>query len=120
MVVSNARAERLSRAAYVTVRKGNRKSATSYWAEGGRWILAVLTALICVTFAFLFVWSNHQSVQVGYAVSSLHREQAELSDLNRKYKVEIANLTSLDRLEQAAKTELGLVTPGSHQVQVIE
>jgi cell division protein FtsL len=73
-----------------------------------------------ILFALVFVWSNHQAVQVGYAISELHREHARLNDLNRKYKVELANLTALDRLEHLAINELGLVAPRPEQIQVIE
>ncbi|MBF0531149.1 MAG: cell division protein FtsL, partial [Deltaproteobacteria bacterium] len=73
-----------------------------------------------VAFALLFVWTNHQSVRIGYHITSLYKEKANLNDLNRKFKVELANLTSLDRLEQEARTKLGLVSPSSEQMQVIE
>lgn len=112
--------DRLARPGLMTVRKGNRRNQTSYWAQGGRFFLAFTASLVFVAFALGIVWSNHQIVQTGYSISDLHKQKDQMSDYNRKLKVELANLTSLDRLERVAKTELGLVNPGPEQVQVIE
>ena len=108
------------RAGYPSVRKGNRKAKVSYWDKGHRFFLAFSMALVFVGFALVFVWSNYQGVQTGYVIASLHQEQTRLIDLRRKLKLELANLTSLDRLEKAAKSRLGLITPKPDQVQVIE
>jgi cell division protein FtsL len=104
----------------ITLRKGNRKAKVSEWAQGRKMVPIFTAAAMFVVFALVFVWSNHQSVQIGYAISSLHQETSHLRDLSRKYKVELANLTALDRLEHLAKNNLGLVTPSPEQVQVIE
>jgi cell division protein FtsL len=104
----------------ITLRKGNRKAKVSEWAQGGKMIPIFAATAMFVAFALLFVWSNHQSVQIGYVISGLHQEKSHLRDLSRKYKVELANLTALDRLEHLAKNNLGLVAPSPEQVQVIE
>jgi len=108
------------RATYLTVRKGNRKSKASYWAQGHRFFMAFSAASLFIAFALFFVWSNYNGVQMGYEIARLQRERSELVDLNRKLKLELANLTSLDRLERVAKEELGLIAPRPDQVQVIE
>ena len=81
---------------------------------------AFLSAMMFVLAALAFVWTNHQSVQSGYRIAEMHREKAALVDVNREYKVELANLTALDRLEYLAKKELGLISPRPDQMQVIE
>ena len=106
--------------AYPTLREGNRKMKSSFWAEGHRLFLALSIAIIVITFAVTIVWIKHQQVQAGYDISQLHRQRNQLMDLNRNLNVELANLTSLDRLERLAKQELGLVTPRPDQVQVVE
>ncbi|MEW6266467.1 MAG: cell division protein FtsL [Thermodesulfobacteriota bacterium] len=118
--MANVRTERLGRPGHMTLRKGNRRAEASFWADRGRLSMAVLTAIVFVLFALGFVWSQHQCVRAGYAITAQHRERAVLDDLNRKYKVELANLTSLDRLEKLARTELGLTAPKAGQVQVVE
>ncbi|MFH1138925.1 MAG: cell division protein FtsL [Pseudomonadota bacterium] len=114
-----ARTEQV-KADFMTVRKGNRKMTASFFAAGDRLFFACSTAAILMVFSLLFVWSNYQSIQAGYSITALIKEQVRLTDLNRKYKVEMANLASLDRLEQVARDQLGLVPPGPEQVQVIE
>lgn len=108
------------RAAPITLRRGNRRAKPSFWSEGSRLFTALSATILCLSFALVFVWTNHQAVQTGLQIADLHKERAEMVDLNRRYKVELANLTSLDRLEETAKAKLGLVAPSPEQVQVIE
>ena len=108
------------RSNYFTIRKGNRKARVSFWAEGHHLFLAVAMAMVLVAFALGFVWSNYQAVQTGYAISQRHQEAARLMDMNRKLKVELANLTALDRLERIATQNLGLVHPKPNQLVVVE
>ncbi|MBW2085206.1 MAG: cell division protein FtsL, partial [Deltaproteobacteria bacterium] len=53
-------------------------------------------------------------------ITRLNQQQLKITDLNRKLRVELANLTSLDRLERLAKKKLGLVAPRPEQVVVVE
>jgi len=92
----------------------------SFWAKGYRLFIAVSSGILLIGFALTFVWINHQAVQIGYAITELNREQLALIDLNRKLKVELANLSSLDRLERLARDKLGLVSPRPNQVVVVE
>lgn len=117
--MAEVQADRL-RNGFITVRKGNRKAKASFWAQGHRLLLASGVALILVAFALAFAWTNYQAVQLGYTTSRLHQERGQLVELNRKLKVELANLTALDRLEQLAKGQLGLTPPKPEQIQVIE
>ena len=105
---------------FMTVRKGNRKRGDAFLAGDGRLFFACSAAGLLLFFSLLFVWSNYQSFQAGYAITTLIKEQTRLTDLNRKYKVELANVASLDRLETLAREQLGLVPPGPDQVRVIE
>lgn len=94
--------------------------AVSFWARGYRLFLAVSVVLMLIAFAMSMVWINHRSVQTGYEITQLNREQIRLMDLNAKLKVEFANLTTLDRLERLARESLGLVAPRPDQVKVIK
>ena len=116
--MSQAQAHRL-KACHVTVRKGNRRTVVPEWAQVQRIWPVFASALIFVIFCLVYVWSNHQSVREGYAISELHKERTRLMEMNREYKVELANLTALDRLEHLAKKQLGLVAPSASQVQVL-
>ncbi len=116
--MSQAQAHRL-KACHVTVRKGNRRAVVPEWAQVQRIWPVFAAALIFVVFGLIYVWSNHQAVRVGYTISELHKDRTRLMEMNREYKVEMANLTSLDRLEHLAKNQLGLIAPNATQVQVL-
>jgi cell division protein FtsL len=118
--MSQARVSQAPGTGYVTLRRGNQRSEVSFWADRARLYFVFAATAVLVAFALLFVWVNHQSVEVGYAISTATGEKAELIETNRKYRVELANLTALQRLEQMAKKDLKLAPPTAHQVQVIE
>lgn len=101
---------------YANIRKGNRKKIISFWSHGRRFILAVSTGLLFIMFAFLFVSTNHQAIQTGYDITKFKQQQLQYTDINQKLKVELANLTSLKRLEMLAKSQLGLIDPKPNQV----
>jgi len=105
---------------YVTLRKGNRKKATSFWAQGWRFFTALSVGFLFTAFGLAFVWINHQAVEAGYGITGLNQRHDDLVNLNRSLKVELANLTSLERLERLAREELGLVAPRPEQIVVVE
>ena len=118
--MSQARVSQMPGTGYVTLRRGNQRAELSFWADRARLYFVFAVTAVLVTFALLFVWVNHRSVDVGYAISTAAREKAELMETNRKYRVELANQTALQRLEQVAKKDLKLAPPTAKQVQVIE
>lgn len=58
-------------------------------------------------------------VHLGYVLSAASKLQSQLEQENRELKVELATLTSPDRLEAMARKRLGLVTPEKDQVVVL-
>ena len=104
----------------LSIRAGNRRTAVSQWAQKKRFVPVFIIASVFVIFALIYVWSNHEIVTLGYSISELHRQKDALENTRREYKLELANLTALDRLELFAKTKLGMVHPSPEQVQVIE
>ncbi|MBW2621486.1 MAG: cell division protein FtsL [Deltaproteobacteria bacterium] len=105
---------------YPSIRKGNAKRAVSFWAGGYRLFLALSFLIMLIAFTMVLVSINHQSVQTGYDITRLNKEQIRLMDLNAKLKVEFANLTALDRLDRLARDSLGLAAPRPDQVTVIK
>lgn len=118
--MAQAHSERLNRPGLVTVRKENARTDAGSDDVRRRFWPMFWAAAIFVAFGLMYVWSNHEGVQISYEIAQLHKEKADLVDLNRKFKLELANLSSLDRLEKEAKTNLGMITPRPEQIQVIE
>jgi cell division protein FtsL len=67
----------------------------------------------------LHVWLRLQVVHMGYVLSTTTKLQGRLEQENRELKVELATLTSPDRLEAMARRRLGLMSPEKAQVIVL-
>jgi len=86
-----------------------------------RWRLALsvfLTAAL-IAIVLLHVWLRLQVVQLGYVLSTGSRLQSRLEQENRELKIELATMTSPDRLESLARRRLGLRSPEKGQVVVL-
>jgi cell division protein FtsL len=75
--------------------------------------------LCLVLLGLLHVWLRLQVVHMGYGLSTTTKLQNQLEQENRELKVELASLTSPDRLEAMARKRLGLVPPDKGQVIVL-
>ncbi len=91
--------------------------------EGERgWVgnfLATLFLMAClVSLALAHVWVRLQVVRLGYVLSTTSKLQGQLEQENRELKLELATLTSPDRLEALARSRLGLREPEKGQVVI--
>jgi len=74
----------------------------------------------CLVGLVLFhVWLRLQVVHMGYALSSTSKLHNQIVHENSELKVELATLTSPDRLEAMARRRLGLVPPEKGQVIIL-
>jgi cell division protein FtsL len=69
--------------------------------------------------ALLHVWFRLQVIQLGYVLSTATKLQSHLEQENRELKLELATLTSPERLQQMAWKRLGLVEPARDKVIVL-
>jgi len=76
-------------------------------------------ACCLVGVALVHVWLRLQVVQMGYALSMTNKLQNQLEQERRQLKVDLATLTSPERLEAMARSRLGLVSPEKGQVIVL-
>lgn len=74
----------------------------------------VLFGVLC------YVWQPIQVVRLGYQVEDLAGERAGLIRQQKELRLEVAQLKSLRRVEEIARRQLGLASPKSGQVIVIE
>jgi len=82
------------------------------------WGVAMLVvALLGVV--LLHVWLRLQVVHMGYVLSTASKLQGRLEQENRELKVELATLTTRDRLDEMARRRLGLAPPQKGQVIVL-
>ena len=76
-------------------------------------------ALCLVGLALFHVWVRLQVVRLGYVLSTTSKLQEQLEQENRELKVELATLTSPERLEEMARVRLGLREPEKNQVVIL-
>lgn len=86
--------------------------------RSGFWLPALLgVGLVAV--ALLHVWLRLQVVHMGYVLATATKLQRQLEQENRELKVELATLTSPQRLEAMARARLGMTQPQRGQVVVL-
>jgi len=69
--------------------------------------------------ALLHVWVRLQVVHFGYVLSTTSKLQNQLEQENRELRLELATLTSRDRLEAMARARLRLTEPEKGQVVIL-
>lgn len=79
----------------------------------------LLLGLMLLGLALVHVWLRLQVIQIGYVLSTTSKVQSQLEQENRELKLELATLTSPDRLEEKARTRLGLREPAKGQVVLL-
>ena len=90
-------------------------------AAGGRIARLPIVLLGCglVLFVLAHVWLRLQVVHLGYDLSSTSKLRNQLEQENRELKVELATLTSPERLEATVRSRLGMVEPSTGQVVIL-
>lgn len=92
------------------------------WRGAGRkeiLIPGLLLGIALVGLALLHVWLRLQVIHVGYVLSTTSKVRSQLEQENRELKLELATLTSPDRLEEKARARLGLRAPEKGQVVIL-
>ena len=92
-------------------------------ARSGRsrrfFVIGAFMSLVLIGVVLIHVWLRLQVVRFGYVLSTTSKLQTRLEQENRELKLELAKMTSPDRLEVLARQRLGLVTPEKGQVVVL-
>ena len=100
--------------------KGEKNAARTNRAQRRRGFVAIgILALGLIALVWLHVWLRLQVVHMGYVLSTTSKLQDRLEQENRELKIELATLTSPDRLESLARRRLGLRQPEKGQVIVL-
>jgi hypothetical protein len=102
----------------VSVRAANRRSALQ--APGsvislrqGLIVLALITGC-----ALFYLYTGNKGLSISYQISQARQNQVELVEMGRRLRVELNNLRSPERLEQAG-ARLGLAPAPPERVRVL-
>jgi cell division protein FtsL len=75
--------------------------------------------LVILSGALFHVWQHIYVVRQGYDLERLREVQVKLVQENKALRLEAGQLRSLRRVEEIARTRLGMVTPKAGQVLLI-
>ena len=104
----------------VTNRAGRQRAGRRTHAARRRQRLAIaLLAIVLMALVWLHVWLRLQVVHMGYVLSTTSKLQGRLEQENRELKIELATITSPERLEVLARRRLQLAQPEKGQVIVL-
>lgn len=83
------------------------------------WRAVVVLGLLCLGILF-YVWQHIQVVRLGYEIEHLQAERLALVRQENELRFEVARLRSLRRVEEIGRRQLGLTSPVSGQVILVE
>jgi cell division protein FtsL len=81
-----------------------------------RYLLLVTAFLVL---GLLFAWVRLEAIKMGYEISSLSEQAAQLASGNEKLRMEVATLHSSSRITRLAQEKLGLVRPAQNQIVIL-
>lgn len=89
------------------------------WA---RWFDAMSTLTLgglVLAGALFYVWQHTRVVRTAYEIERLREARATLVQENKALRLETGQLRALKRVEDIARTRLGMVTPRAGQVVLV-
>ena len=78
------------------------------------------SVMILSLFLFFYVWQHMQVVKLSYEVQALRTEKQELTNQYYYLKYKMYEVNSLTRVETIARDQLGMVTPRTDQVVIMD
>lgn len=82
--------------------------------RGTTWGVLAVSAVL-----FFYVWQHMQVVKIGYEVEALRKERQDLTNQYYYLKYRLNEVKGLSRVEEIARGQLGMVTPKSEQVVML-
>lgn len=82
--------------------------------KGTIWGVMLLSLVL-----FLYVWQHMQAVKLGYEVQSLKTEKQQLTNEYYYLKYKMYDVNGLARVEKVAREKLGMVTPRTDQIVIL-
>jgi cell division protein FtsL len=90
--------------------------------KGGHslWIITAFLFAFLVPGILVYVWLNVQTVSLSYDIAKAQKQKQELLEINKKLRIQLANLKSPERIESVALTKLGLRPPEKGQIELLK
>ena len=98
----------------------SRKRQTKDKLPTGPLKVLILLLVFFVPGVLVYIWLHVQEVNLGYDIAKGQKQKRELLEINKKLRIELANLKSPERIEGIALTKLGLRTPEKGQIEILK
>ncbi len=105
---------RVSHVGHILITRNRKVGKPWRWARVMVAMVVLATAAVLCTSLF-WAWADLQYLTNSYEISQAQETQKHLLDLNRKLRIELANLTAISRLETLA-AQYGMGSPQPAQV----
>lgn len=83
-------------------------------------LMPCFTILIFIIGAFFYMWPHHQMIKISYTYQGLMAKYQRLLQENRVLRLELASISSLDRIERVAKEKMGFSFPKDGQIVFVK
>ena len=82
-----------------------------------RELVSVAAAVLVLGWGlFAYTWVHVEILRTGYRVDELEKRFRNLAEIERKWRLEAAYAAHPERIEERAKSELGMVSPSLDQM----
>jgi cell division protein FtsL len=78
--------------------------------------LYLVVGFLFASLLVVYGWERQKVIHYGYEIEALKKESDSLDDAYRKLNLERASLRSLQRIDEYARVNLGLIPPPSRQI----
>jgi cell division protein FtsL len=68
----------------------------------------------------VFIWLHVQTVNLRYDIAKAQKQKRELTEINKKLRIQLANMKSPERIEGIALAQLGLRPPEKGQIEILK
>lgn len=93
----------------ITLRRNNVRSGRAY--SNGMLLSGLILLVLFTSSALFYAFATERSLQASYRLSKALEQQRQMRETSRRLRVEINNLRSPQRLEQAA-LRASMIQPG--------
>lgn len=78
-----------------------------------------VSILFFIAAVLFYIWPYVNILNINYEFERMLKEKAKLTQSNNLLKIELSSLRSLDKVEEIAYTQLGLIFPQEGQVVIV-
>jgi cell division protein FtsL len=84
------------------------------------WVVIIFLLAFLVPGILVYLWLSVQTVSVSYDIARAQKQKQELLEINKKLRIQLANLKSPERIEMVALNKLGLRPPEKGQIELLK